>query len=118
MNVLGNMKNMGGHILGVLKRLTSYDDTEVVDSTTSLNEALLEAVKKGEISKKEALEIANGYVASEKDGKSFSKKQVAGIKADSKEEFEIEEGDKPQDEQGKEEKSKTQPEKETDEREL
>ncbi len=117
MSVFDNVKNMGGHIISVLRRLISYEDTEVVDSTTSLNEALLEAVKKGDISKKEALDIANGYVASEKEGKSFSKKQVSGIKADSKNGFEVEDDDKSQDE-GKEENVKPRTEKEPDEREL
>ena len=117
MNVFGNMKNMGGHIISVLRRLVSYDDTEVVDSTTSLNEALLEAVKKGEISKKEALDIANGYVASEKEGKSFSKKQVAGVKADSKNGFEVDEDEKSQ-KDSKENGRKPRKEPEQDEREL
>ena len=117
MSVLGNFKNMGGHILGVLRRLTSNEDTEVVDDAESLNAALFSAVQDGIMSKAEALEAANVYVKSNKEAKKFSKMQVAGMKADSKGGFGKKKKKKSEDED-KEKNAKPSPEIEMDDREL
>lgn len=90
MSFIENFKGIGGHIFGVLKRLTSYKDTEVVDSTTSLNEALLEAVKSGEINRQDALEIAHEYVESEKRGKKFERSQATGLADDRRPTMDVE----------------------------